>query len=1462
MIGSEKHSFSPQPSGEQENETLKKKETPEHAEECFDWNEEITRLREDFKQQHESRHLENTKEINQFNQMVTDYENLSDYLVFEKAPPSKETSSKISQEHIEDLGERIRLLSKGDCDNPELCRQLSQITAEAGQIATGYFKVQEKDRKLVDRYFQTDSQIKKLKKTREKLANLPWLKKIIFYRKHNQLNAKICALETERNQIKKKQQDQYALEKKIYNDTEVLRWALKPDLLKVYIDNMGKKIDSDYTEMSQKLATPELIRSLILDQQILPNMHKIEDVFSQPLRPEQRQAYLQCVIERMPLPESTDLAPMTTEIEESLKSNLQKQESLTDLPPAFLDSLVQLPGQVGAWKPVHEYQEDFNILASMAAKKEKDEIKKQLKHPLLEKLYIPTEYDPVYFSTQMLTGWSSTRKLAEKTGLAPLSILEDREEKALENAKYTLPSEYAHFSNVKNKIVNLIEIGSPVAIPHLLSHIKKAPHHTRNELALSAITDLFRRAEPEKLSAVLTPMSPDDQDLVRIITDPHAGINSFSDKFSHHGERVTFIQRRGPALVAHEKNLSVLANLGESEEDLSKFFFFTSPQEALSQLKKVSEATRQPYTEKLKEALPLLDIYLQNEGHRFDLIIRKKFDKASLETLPLVRQWAKELNIPYPELLRQLPKYLIDVPPERNVIMADLIKPGNTELGTFLPGFAQDQLKISPELVGTLATLCQQSDFLENPELRQNTWLFLHGLTRAEDGKEVLESCLKACQDPTSELTNFHKIGHLVNIIHSLNERMQNTTIKNIFLHEEKPAGNNLSDIFIALEKSLALKLTDLSQLTKNFSAYDKTLYEDDWQKANQILDPEAFKRLVVYLGGQNFKYLSENRKMFLSIGITSEQFQEITKLIAYEKPPVFISYANRGDWQSFLGEETFRGFLDILPTGTDEKRNAFTHNAYDRTSALLLSLAGTKGFSLHPENFQIIQNYVKEFGLAKIPKLFEYFHNLNQLESGQIPVLPPEQIADGTSSIEELKNQFENMSRLVTAEQPYLETSKMSRFQQELLSLATGFATHRFSSVNRPHNLGEIITQFSRNSEEGKSLPIPKEYQAKSFTIGQVEYLIDQSSDTESGVGKPFNLLASEILTAIEPAEINVLRNRATELLNKKVDELQETRDKKPNPFISEQLEKFSKIREAINQSQNLDKLMENLLDIDRVIAKKLGFLPLMREIVFRRVFEKQPPSNLEEVSATLRRGISAEGILEIIGLIDELVKEHALNLKNNNTEAYWTPDTFNKIKQVRENSKLVDLSKIFADPLKQLKTEQENFKAKQKGTQIVKVIPDRGLIGELSGYIANACYTKEYPLLRDRPNLVPYKFVAEDNGEFRLMGSVLAFELTQDNGDKVMLMRAFNVPDESSVGVSDFIEKMLNELARVGRERGLKRIIVPGTHGTISNYTMANSHIRQQYVEGKQPISLAEKFNFNNYDLTNDCFTAREIT
>jgi hypothetical protein len=105
------------------------------------------------------------------------------------------------------------------------------------------------------------------------------------------------------------------------------------------------------------------------------------------------------------------------------------------------------------------------------------------------------------------------------------------------------------------------------------------------------------------------------------------------------------------------------------------------------------------------------------------------------------------------------------------------------------------------------------------------------------------------------------------------------------------------------------------------------------------------------------------------------------------------------------------------------------------------------------------------------------------------------------------------------------------------------------------------------------------------------------------------------------------------------------------------------------------------------------------------------------------------------------------------------------------------------------------------------------------------------------------------------------LVFEVEDEQGNSSLLLRALNIPDEKEIDVKVFTEKLLDNLEVVAKRRGIAQILVPGVSGAISNYQMTINHILESYVKGRKPVKLKDKFAFNNYDLTNNCYLARKV-
>lgn len=590
------------------------------------------------------------------------------------------------------------------------------------------------------------------------------------------------------------------------------------------------------------------------------------------------------------------------------------------------------------------------------------------------------------------------------------------------------------------------------------------------------------------------------------------------------------------------------------------------------------------------------------------------------------------------------------------------------------------------------------------------------------------------------------------------------------------------------------------------------------------------------------------------------------------EKPELLRLYV-KNDFFNFMetidkekisiifGVENAEKFLSALPKANDERRNAFTHNPYDRTSQLVRHLQSNSYESQFDflNDFNILTAFVTQFGLAKSSFIYHHFKNLYLYEHGQNPQLDQETVDLGVLSSEALVESVKKIKTLVISEQPLIDLSVFSPFELELLKVVSGKSSHRFDGGRPPFE--QIVADFSQAASQNEISPVPAGYKPEKISLSEVK--IEFNAELIAG---DFDLLRDEILEAIEqPDDAQSLVKDVQVILAQKILETEAAVEKvadSKKPFIEKRLAAFKEKILQLEKITTVDDFMMVFLDIDFDKTEKKLADTLARKAVLRKVFQVHfSPGFIENLSNSLRGEITPESILSVINVIDELVKQHALNLKQKDVQQYWSPELVAKF---QSSAKGRQLHESFQPYAKNLKAAVDTFNVVQGAAQNeISIIPDRGFMGEMSGYLADVCYTAEYPLLKPRPELIPYKFV-KNNGEegAELIGSVLVFEVTDQSGEPCLLVRGFDVPQESAIDIATFIEKYLDKLADIGKERGKKKILIPGVTGAISNYQMTIHHLRSRYIDGQPRVTLKDQFNFNSYHLTDNCYVARDLT
>ncbi|MFA5051843.1 MAG: hypothetical protein WC544_02145 [Patescibacteria group bacterium] len=988
----------------------------------------------------------------------------------------------------------------------------------------------------------------------------------------------------------------------------------------------------------------------------------------------------------------------------------------------------------------------------------------------------------------------------------------------------------------------LAKLNNPEALPYLLRSVSEQGSNHTTDTMVHAMISLLEKSDPRKREYVLAGLPESERQVLSLLQNKQSYLRGVAG-VEHDGYTIAELLKRGGMLIEHEGLTRTLEMSGAPEDDVRDFYHLDfRGVESFEKLKNVAQLSGRDSKEifgiYFNEIASHLSLHQEDTP---DIIARlaQEMDLEPLEVYQKVRPYLHKANIDNPETALTVLKKIGTVTgiDKKNIINEYVDKFYDTIL-EWEPSSIKVVDKLAAELEvpreDLIAPLADRRPFLEN----YNNDLF-RGIASPDDG-------------------NYGALPLALARLRLGEDEAGLKKIEAIYAQDGMRTGKYERERFLA-----SLMFIGNTGQNKNVYHAISAGFDGRPESTRAIQDSINLYRTVKEIEKKIGNYFYSGN--LLQGEHTPEQSrQELLNLflkLGQEYPDQFVNHAHRNEWRMVLGDDLFNEFLAALPKDSDEKRNAFTHNEYDRTSDFInyMSQRGRSSFSIEPDEFRMATKYVSKFGLSKTPILYQYYKNILASEADGTP-LPETQAAEGLTTPEALEQRIVAMKEQIFSEQPITALENLTAIDLEILSAITGKSTHRFDS-GRP-DISRIIKDFNAAEKQGEIKPSPPEHQPFDISTADVEIKIDTAK-----VQNDFDILSTETLEVIEHrGDVGFLKEKALDGLRQELTSLEETLSKKPdNQFIQKKLEGFRAVGERVSAATSMDALLNALLDIEHATAEKRGLVSVMREILLQRVF-KQNYSELmaNGFAAALERGVSPESILRLLNIHDDFIKDHVLNIDRKNEEHHWSDETWEKITRGRKSSKHVNLSKSFEPHIKGLREASKNFEVIESGKlKNVRAIPDRGLIGEMSGYLADVCYTAVYPLLKTHPEVVPYKFVGRDEStnEPKFIGSVLVFELEEANGDRALLVRGFDVPQEERIDIAKFIEQFMDQMATVAKQRGAKKVIVPGLNGATSNYRMTINHVDKNYRQGQQPVSLKQKFNFNGYDITDNCYTAREV-
>jgi len=199
-------------------------------------------------------------------------------------------------------------------------------------------------------------------------------------------------------------------------------------------------------------------------------------------------------------------------------------------------------------------------------------------------------------------------------------------------------------------------------------------------------------------------------------------------------------------------------------------------------------------------------------------------------------------------------------------------------------------------------------------------------------------------------------------------------------------------------------------------------------------------------------------------------------------------------------------------------------------------------------------------------------------------------------------------------------------------------------------------------------------------------------------------------------------------------------------------------------------------------------------------------------------------------------------------------------------KDRKSLDLFKRIAS----VKALQEGFVRAQKGltvstkTTAMQFVPTRGIMMELSGHIADACWAeKQDSIARIMPNMtaVIMKKNPGDPKTESLVGAALLIETTNaQNGEPVLIIRGLN-PLETTINSHDigsFFENFVAYARSIAEARGMKLAIAIDDHagGSATNRPAMFGYLSAIKPTLKKVVVPAADTTFNGYNITNDTY------
>lgn len=497
---------------------------------------------------------------------------------------------------------------------------------------------------------------------------------------------------------------------------------------------------------------------------------------------------------------------------------------------------------------------------------------------------------------------------------------------------------------------------------------------------------------------------------------------------------------------------------------------------------------------------------------------------------------------------------------------------------------------------------------------------------------------------------------------------------------------------------------------------------------------------------------------------------------------------------------------------------------------------------NMSDREMQGIKDFLDGVGNLNLGKFYEAHRSIL---NGSIPQTARELGVSeiGKRGTDQLRTQlYSTIEGILT--DPNFQINPSNPLHMEILREISRFEV---SEWRRGKALESIVERVSKAEVRGL-LETPDGYFQKEVHIQKSEVDDSEFEYTTESVAR-FKELQEDILWATDD------NNNANELVSQSKGAL--------SGIITEQL---GKIERAIQQNPELETKTAKQVGSLRSQLNAIESIDTPEALLQQAVIIKASFRRDKTVDRVLRRSVISRFVSSNKRLQGEMREfgEAAPTYQSMARVAEFSEHNIGE-EFIKANFSGRDISRTLVDAFdaKGITTELERYRsyAEYTGQQKLKFVPNRKILGELSGYIADACWTTQNDVMANHRNITPIIIVTnpDQKGNMRTGGAFLLLEAIEPaTGDKVLVIRGNN-PQETIIGKLDPVEYVREVVAytkEVAEKRGISKVALP-VDGRGQSATNRQS-VFDSYVTlygSNQRISLSGNISFNGYDLSNRC-------